>query len=124
MLRKTIKFTDFNGVDQVEEAYFHISEPEVVRLELEIGGIEKVIERWEKNPEEHAAEVMDLIEKIIKMSYGVKSEDGYRFKKDPETQKRFFESNAYNTLFMELLTDPDGNAIISLFNGILPQTKK
>ena len=117
MYKKTITYTDYNGQTQVEDAYFHLSEPELVDMELADdiglrGRIEKVVASNDNR------EIMRLFKEIILMSYGLKSEDGKRFVKSDAALEAFKSSAAYSTLFMELASDADAAA--AFVNGLLP----
>lgn len=117
MLTKTINYTDFNGQEQTEDARFHLSKPELVRLDLEYdGGLEARITKAVSEKDNRI--IMQLFERLIKASYGVKSEDGRRFVKSPEVVDAFVDSAAYNELFMELLTTED--AAVTFFKAVMP----
>lgn len=120
MLKKQIKFVDFNGNPQVITAYFHLSEVEIVRLDVEYeGGLEAHIAGFD--PESNPKAILDTFEKLITESYGVKSEDGLRFVKEVEGVRlsdNFMQSAAYNALFMELISDADKAA--DFFRSLVP----
>ena len=49
MLKKSIKYTDYNGVERVEDFYFNLSKAEVAEMELSVDGgmsamLEKIVE--------------------------------------------------------------------------------
>ena len=117
MLKKTIKYTDFNGQETEEEFLFHLSKAELVELEMSHEGgfvesMQKIVEA-----EDNKAIIAEF-KKIILQSYGKKSMDGKRFIKNQTLRDEFESSEAYSTLFMELVTDTD--AAIEFMNGIIP----
>ena len=57
--------------------------------------------------------------KIILMSYGKKSDDGRLFRKSEQMREDFEQSEAYVTLYMELLSD--GEKAAKFVKGILPK---
>ena len=117
MLKKTIKYTDYNGEEKEQDFYFHLNKAELLEMELSAeGGLEATIKKLmdEKNGEKIVAMFKDLILK----SYGEKTVDG-RFAKSPELSKRFTETAAYPELFTELATDAE--AASAFVNGIIPQ---
>ncbi|MCK5604780.1 hypothetical protein KAR91_23020 [Candidatus Pacearchaeota archaeon] len=119
MLKKTIKYVNFDGKEDQETLYFNLTEPEVVRLDVQfVGGLEKFIKNLD--PEVRPEDVLNLFEKLIKAAYGEKSDDGRHFTKDPETANLFFQSAAYSALFVELIQDADKAA--AFFNGLLSST--
>lgn len=106
MLKKTITYTDFNDVERTEDFYFHLSKPELVRLQYGThGGFDAVMQQAINR--QNLPLLMKKYEEIILSAYGEKSPDGKSFDKDPEATKRFKNSNAYETLFMELFEDVD-----------------
>lgn len=118
MLKKTIKFTDFNGDEAEEDHYFHLSSAELVELEMSVkGGMKEMLKRVIAAND--AATIINEFKKIILMSYGKRSEDGRRFIKNQELRDEFESSEAYSALFMELVTDT--NAAIEFTNGIIPK---
>lgn len=119
MLKKTIAYTDFNGVDRTEDFYFNLSKAEIGEWELRAhvyGGIEKQMRTAIETEDGEA--LMDFFRELIGKSYGVKSEDGRFFRKSAELREDFFSSPAYDQLFMELVTEPN-NAVV-FFNEVFP----
>lgn len=118
MYKKTIAFTDYNGIDREEDFYFNLNESEVTKLELRVpGGLTAMMQRIVKKMD--AQQIIDTFEDLIRQSYGEKSPDGREFIKKPELVERFMQTEAYNKLFMELCTD--SKAAAEFFNNIIPQ---
>ena len=118
MYKKTIAFTDYNGIDREEDFYFNLNESEVTKLELRVpGGLTAMMQRIVKKMD--AQQIIDTFEDLIRQSYGEKSPDGREFIKKPELVERFMQTEAYNKLFMELCTD--SKAAAEFFNNIVPQ---
>lgn len=120
MLKKVIKFTDFNGVEKEETHYFHLSRSELTRMTMsEYGAMD---ERLKKIVDaKDSAKIMDQFHDLLRLSYGVKTPDGRFIKKD-HGQILFdeFESSAaYDEIFMELCTNPTSAAEFA--RGILPE---
>lgn len=117
MLTKKITYTDYNGNERTETFYFNLSKAELTKLQLTYPGgfaehIEQVVDARD------TAKVVDLFNEIIDLAYGEKSEDGRRLVKSKELTDAFKQTEAYDQLFMELITDED---VASKFvNGILP----
>ena len=38
MLKRTIKFTDYNGVERTEEHYFNLTKAEVAEMQMTVSG--------------------------------------------------------------------------------------
>lgn len=107
MFKKKITYTDFNNNQRTEEFYFHMSVPEVARLEAKLGG--KSIKEYAEGlkDDNDADKMVKFIEEIILGSYGKKSADGKSFLKTPEIRQEFEYSQAYAELFEEMLTHPE-----------------
>lgn len=67
---------------------------------------------------EDAPELSKLFKDLIRKSHGVKSDDGRRIIKNDETWEDFSQTNAYSTLYMELVTND--KAASDFVNGIIP----
>lgn len=106
MFKHNIKYTDSNGLGRKGDFYFHLSLPEVVRIEAEVGtNIEEHIKKL--TTDQDLKGLLDFIEKLILNGYGKKTSDGKSFYKSAEARKEFEYSQAYAELFEELLTKPD-----------------
>lgn len=120
MLKKKIKYKDFNGVEREETFMFNLTNAEITEMGVGLvggGSLEEYITKLseEKDP----MKIIDMFKKLINLSYGVKSDDGRRFMKSPELLKEFTETNAYSELFMELASD--SKAATEFFDGIIPE---
>lgn len=127
MIKKTIKYEDFNGTEHTEDFYFHLSETELARMEMRetqilndeaIGGLNARLNAIVKSGSGRL--ILEVFEDLVKQSYGVRSEDGSRFSKNEEAWNDFKDSGAYDSLFMELVTD--AKAAADFVNGIVPKS--
>ncbi len=119
MLKKAIRYVDFDGKEQEETLYFNLTEPEVVRLDVSFpGGLEAYINTLDEkvNPQD----ILKLFEEVIRASYGEKSEDGRYFIKEEKAVNLFYQSAAYSALFVELIKDAEKAA--AFFNALLTTT--
>lgn len=117
MLKRTVNYTDLNGVPQSEEVYFNLTKAELLEMEMSTDeGFAETLRRIidAKNNRELLAE----FKKLILASYGKKSEDGRRFVKDDNDRKEFEQSLAFDQLFTEFATD--ANSAATFVNGIIP----
>jgi hypothetical protein len=118
VLKKTITYEDFNGETVSEDFFFHLSKAELVELEMSHeGGLSEALQRIVEA--EDAKSIIKEFKNIILGSYGKKSPDGRRFIKNQELRDEFESSEAYSTLFMELVTDADAAA--EFVNGVIPK---
>lgn len=117
MLKKTITYTDYNGVERKEDHYFNLTKAELMEMEMSTaGGFAEMIQRIVDAQD--APSIIKVFKELILKAYGQKSPDGKRFIKTDELAKEFSETEAYSELFMELATDAD--AASAFINGIIP----
>ena len=117
MLKRTITYTDFNGDEVKEDFFFHLSKAELVELEVSHqGGLSVAMQKIIDSNDGKA--VIAEFKHIVLMAYGQRSEDGKRFIKNQTLRDEFESSEAYSTLFFELVTDADAAA--TFMNGIIP----
>ena len=118
MLKKTITYEDYNGVERTEDFYFNLSKAEVTEMELSItGGLSEMITKVIKAQD--TPTIISIFKDLILKAYGEKSPDGKRFVKSQELRDSFMQTEAYSQLFMELATDAD--AASNFVNGIIPK---
>lgn len=117
MLKETITYTDFDGVERTEDFYFNFTTAELARMELHHNGkLEEHLKRIVSSND--GRQIMNAFEEIIQDSYGVRSEDGKSFLKSKELTAHFVGSEAYSVFFMKIIQDPD---FATLFvRGIVP----
>ena len=119
MLKKTIKYTNYDGEEIVEDFYFNLSRAEIAEMQLRTPGgyeakLQKVIDTKEPGL------IVETFKSFIHDSYGVKSDDGKRFIKSADLLAEFVQKEAYSELFMELVTDEDAAA--EFVAGIMPKS--
>ena len=117
MLKETVKYLDFDGVEQTETLYFNINRMELIAMQARYGkeDMAKYIERIVE--EQDFAKIHDLLNDIILTSYGKKSEDGKRFLKSEEIKEEFRTSLAYEAL-VESFFDDEGETLGRFVQGI------
>lgn len=121
MLKKSITYTDFNGVERTEDFYFNLTQAEIAEMELSTsGGLVEKIHRIVAAQD--GEEIMKFFKHFILQAYGEKSPDGKYFKKSEHLSTMFSQTGAYDVLFMELVTDPDKAA--AFLNAIVPVEPK
>lgn len=118
MLTKTIKYEDWNGVEREEEFYFNLSESELMELELgTTGGFTNMMQTIVRKKD--VPQLMETFKNLILKSYGEKSPDGRRFIKSQALSEEFMQTPAYDSLFMELVTNADSAS--AFINGVVPK---
>ena len=117
MLKKTVTYVDYNGVERTEDFYFNLSKAEVTEMELSVeGGFSKMLEEVVKSNDN--ARIIELFKEMVLKAYGEKSADGRRFVKSKELAEAFSQTEAYSEIFMELALDE--KAASAFVNGIMP----
>ena len=117
MLKKTVTYVDYNGVETTEDFYFNLSIAEVTEMELSVeGGFSKMLEEVVKSNDN--ARIIEVFKEMVLKAYGEKSEDGRRFVKSKELSEAFSQTEAYSEIFMELALDE--KAAAAFVNGIMP----
>ena len=134
MLSKTITYTDFNGRTRTETFEFHLYQHERVKWasdkdgllrykkdlsDADLEGIQKAAITDEAEAERMLNvllndgtifTIVNVIEDLVRRSYGQRSEDGRRFVKSEEMTEEFMQTEAYSVLFEELTTNPDAGS--------------
>ena len=121
MLRKKIKYVDFNDVEREEEFYFNLSKAELMEMEFgTTGGFSEMVKRIIATQDQPT--LMQIFKDFILKAYGEKTADGKRFLKKDEFGRplsaNFEQSEAYSVLYMELITD--AKAASDFINGVVP----
>lgn len=118
MLKKLIKYTDYNGTERQENFYFNLNKTELMEMETEVtGGMRQLLE--DMMEKQDVPKIMKAFKTIILKAYGEKSPDGRRFYKSEELSTAFTQTEAYNVLYMELLSDAKKAA--AFINALMPE---
>lgn len=118
MLKRTIKYEDFNGNTHEEDFYFNLTEAELLEMESTYDrGYAETLQYLIDT--EDKGKILAEFKKLVLFAYGEKSPDGKVFLKDEDITKRFSQHAAYSALFMELATDAEKAA--AFMNGIIPK---
>ena len=117
MIKKTVAYTDYNGVERKEDFYFNLTKAEVMKLQLgTVGGLSAMLRKIIDTND--VPTLMNIFEDLVLKAYGVKSDDGRRFIKNDEVRAAFAETEAYSQIYMELAFD--AKAAAEFVNGIIP----
>lgn len=117
MLKKTIRYTDYNGVERKEDFYFNFTKAELTDMNLSVqGGLQAMIRKIIDTQD--VPEIAKIFKEMIFKAYGEKSDDGRRFIKSKELSEAFAQTEAYSELYMELATD--SKAASDFVNGVMP----
>ena len=116
MIKKTVTYTDYNGLERTENFYFNLSKAEVLEMEMSTAGgmaesIQKIIDAKD------TPAIIRVFKDLVLKAYGVKSDDGRRFIKSKELSEEFSQTEAYSQIFRELATNAEEAA--EFVNGIV-----
>lgn len=119
MLKKTIKYVDFNDIEREEDFYFNLSKTELLHISQGRNGdflnyLRSIINS------KSISNIYDIFVDIILKSYGKRSDDGRSFIKSQEQSDLFKHSPAFDELVFELLSDSEKAA--EFINGIVPKS--
>lgn len=123
MLKKTVKYEDFDGNEVKEVCYFHLFEAELTQMEVETPG--GLANRLQNIKSLSGKEIVDIFTTLILKSYGEqeKTPDGRVFfikeRNGVKLADTFKQSFAYNAIFSELINNPD--EAVKFVEGIIPQ---
>lgn len=121
MLKKTIPYVDYNGVERKEDFYFNLDEAEIAEMELStVGGYSEMVKSIIAADDRPT--LIKIFKELILKTYGVKSPDGKQFVKNEEVSTAFKNTRAYSVLFMELATNTE--AAIEFVNGVIPENMR
>lgn len=124
MIKKTIKFENYNGEEETEDFYFNLSKGELVKMQM--AAIDQHTESFQDKLEKigkhlNGKALIEVVDEIIDSSYGVRSTDGKNFDKVQNGVKlveNFKSTGAYSELIVELCTDAKATA--DFMNGLVP----
>ena len=121
MLKKTVKYIDFDGNEREEDHYFYLNKVELTEMEVENeGGMTYKLQQIIQEPDRK--KMVEMFKDIILRSYGEKSPDGKHFIKSKEITDRFACTEAFVEVYMEVTASAENAA--AFVNGILPPLPK
>lgn len=107
MIKKTVTFKDFNGLERTETYHFHMNQAECMEFLAE-----------HKTSGGDFSTMVTTLKDIILKSYGEIALDGKRFVKSEEATLAFYQTEAYSKIFMELGNDDE--AANKFIEGVIP----
>lgn len=118
MLKQTINFKDFNGVEREETLYFNLTEAELVDMQADSEeGIQK--DMMDAVKAKDMRKLLDFVKMLVHGAYGVRDKDGIHFHKSPEITAAFVNSAMYSPLLLSLFQD-EGTRAEQFINGLMP----
>ncbi|ASR83338.1 hypothetical protein SEA_CATERPILLAR_41 [Arthrobacter phage Caterpillar] len=122
MIKKTLTFKNFRGETETEDFYFNMSEGELTLMQVR--AIDQKNESFSDKLDKiskglQGAELADVIEDLVLRSYGIKSSDGKKFRKNPDILEDFTSSGAYSVLITELFSIE--GSLTEFINLVVPE---
>lgn len=119
MFKTDIKYTDFLGNEKVATLRFNLTEAEIMDLVndnplFNTDYLAYVV------AEQNVMLMLEVIRKIIEVSYGVLSEDGNYFRKPKEAVDDFLHSAMYTALLDKLTATEDVSYLKNFIMGVFP----
>lgn len=133
MIKETVTYEDFDGIETTENLYFNISSAELPNLfkgigkilgdsdkEYSVEEISNLVSSLGTNPDPQ--KIVEFLTFLLSYSYGEKSEDGKRFRKTPEIQEDFRSSAAFEALVDQFVFDDnaDTSRFANFLIGVMP----
>lgn len=117
MFKKTITYTDYNGVERHEDHYFNLTKAEMIEYDAEFPeGVIEYLTRLVNLRDK--GKLIKAFKDLILRSYGEKLDNG-RFIKSQEIRDAFMATEAYSELFMEVVASEE--AMAAFVNAIVPK---
>lgn len=121
MIKKTVTYKNYNGVEVTEDYYFNLNKAEVVEMQMTTeGGFAEKVDKIIKAQD--TPTLINIFKDLVLKAYGVKSDDGRRFMKSEQIREEFTQTEAYSEIFMSLAFNADEAS--EFINGIMPADLK
>jgi hypothetical protein len=126
MIKKTITYTAFDDEIVTEDFYFHIKKSvllENMDLKETLQDLQDSLTaegRTEENlTEDEVKTLLELVKRLMKLSYGIRSEDGKKHRQTPEIWDDFYDSAAYDAILFQMFQEK--GVAMAFLGGIMPK---
>lgn len=116
MYKKTVEYKDYDGVQKVEDCWFHLKRTDLMEIAANLP--EEITEEFagvnansNKDDIGHKiyemlgrAGVMKFVKDLILKSFGIRSRDGKSFEKSEEISYKFSQTLAFEQLYFDMIT--------------------
>lgn len=117
MIRKTIKYKNFDNEEVTEDFFFNMTQAEFLEMEINADGT--LADELRKISESNdIKEIYAAFKKIVLGAYGEKTADGKRFIKSEEISNAFSQTEAYSELLLELM---NAEKAAEFVNALVPK---
>lgn len=122
MLKQNINYVDWDDKPQTETLYFNLTKTELadnLHLKEDLDMLhERITGETRELTIQEVQKILDLVKTFMRLSYGIRSEDGRRFIKTPDIWVEFTQTAAYDAFLTSLFQDP--NKAVEFLAGVLP----
>jgi hypothetical protein len=117
VLKKTVTYINpFTETEVTEDLYFNLTEAEIIQTAMAEGeGWADSLQRLSTATD--GKQIITEFNKLLGMAYGRR--EGNRHVKSPEITQEFLSSEAYSTLFLDLISSPGSGA--EFFSALMPK---
>lgn len=119
MFKTSVTYKNFLDVETTETLRFNLTEDELLDLVRSDPTFDVNFLSY-LSQEKDYPKMMDVIRKLIVVSYGEVSEDGRSFKKSDEIALNFVQSAAYIAFRDKLLASEDGHEFTEFLMHVFP----
>ena len=117
MIKKVVKYTNYDDVVVEKTFYFHLSKFEWLELETYTkGGLVKNLQSSLENQD--TKKTIDILKKLILRAYGERDLESGEFMKDEDRAIAFSKTEAFSELFYALAFNPEESK--EFFIGLIP----
>lgn len=123
MYKITKKYEDFLGKEQEESFYFNISEPEMLDMIKDDPAFNPdYLLFLTKEPD--GIKLVDVLRRLLVLSYGELGEDGKHFWKDDARATAFVQSKAYEEILSDFIDGQHADLVKAFIINVFPKKYK
>lgn len=120
MLKREIKFDDFDGNPASEVHYFHLSKSKIIKMEMAGGGKPLTEQLKAIATSGNGKEIVQKMEEVVLAAYGLRDPaNPSKFKQSDAISAEFRDTLPFDALLTELLMEP--TAAVDFIIGALPK---
>ena len=119
MFKIDLTYKNFLGVETTETLRFNLTETELLDLVRDDPTFNTSFLSYISQEKDYA-KMMDVIRKLIVVSYGEVSDDGKYFRKSDARALDFVQSAAYEAFRDKILSDENGNGFMNFLMAVFP----
>ena len=125
MYKITKKYEDFLGRDHEESFRFNINESEMLDMVRDDPSFNPdYLLTLTQEPNGNGLKLIDVIRKLLVLSYGEMSDDGKRFIKDDDKTLDFIHSRAYEEILHDFIDGEHPDLVKDFMLNVFPKKYK